>query len=95
MAEHTPTPWRINGNSIWSNDGYVAELSCPRGPDMRDADAAFIVKAVNRDHHFDALVKALEAVAAAKMPGEARRIAVEALRAVAPQTRTPSDGGEW
>ncbi len=29
----------------------------------------------------DALVKALEAVAAARMPGEARKIAVEALRA--------------
>jgi hypothetical protein len=46
-TEHAPTPWRVNGNAIWSDVGYVAELSCPRGPDARDADAAFIVTAVN------------------------------------------------
>jgi hypothetical protein len=36
-----------------------------------------------------ALVKALEAVAAAKMPGEARKIAVEALRAHVGETSKP------
>jgi hypothetical protein len=58
-TEHAPTPWRVNGNAIWSDVGYVAELSCPRGPDARDADAAFIVEAVNSHASLTARVKDL------------------------------------
>ena len=42
---HTPGPWRVNGASVWSDAGYVAELSSPRGPDERDANARLIAAA--------------------------------------------------
>lgn len=55
-------------------------------PDMdeREANAAFIIKAVNRDHHFDALVKALEAIDDLDEQGRLGRIAREALDALLP-----------
>ncbi|HXP63987.1 MAG TPA: hypothetical protein VN815_00815 [Steroidobacteraceae bacterium] len=57
MSEHTPTPWFVMGNSIQTKGGnYIADLSSPRGSQERDANAAFIVKAVN---NHDALVEAL------------------------------------
>ena len=52
------------------------------GDNVQRANANFIVAAVNAH---DALVAALRAVAQAKMPGESRRIAVEALSALAVQ----------
>ena len=42
---HTPGPWRVNGASVWSDAGYVADLSSPRGPDERDANARLIATA--------------------------------------------------
>lgn len=70
MSDHTPTPWVVEGASIYtaavSEPRYVMEtaprqnigsLSSPRGPSQRDVDAAFIVKAVNAH---DALVRALK-----------------------------------
>ena len=42
---HTPGPWRVNGASVWSDAGYVAELSSPRGPDERDANARLVAAA--------------------------------------------------
>ena len=62
VTEATPRPWAaITGGS--GNDrvtasgpgGWALVASCPQGED----DAALIVRAVNRDHHFGALVEHL------------------------------------
>lgn len=51
--------------------------------EARLADLAAKEMAKHCDKRIAAMVKALEAVAAAKMPGEARQIALKALRALA------------
>ena len=56
-------------------ENYSIEVKCESAGRI----AACIVTAVN---NHDALVKALQAVREARMPGEARRIAAEALRAL-------------
>lgn len=53
MSEHAPTPWRIAGKgTIRAGDGWVGTVHWHK----REANAAFIVKAVNAH---EALVKAL------------------------------------
>jgi hypothetical protein len=67
MSAHTPTPWFKNSKfeigprprTDDQHDGMLHPVADVFG-DNREANAAFIVKAVNRDHHFEALVKALE-----------------------------------
>jgi hypothetical protein len=58
MAEHSPTPWRIEDRGAWcvvlDSDGKGALWVDPAG-----ADAAFAVRAVNAH---EALVEALDAV---------------------------------
>ncbi len=44
MAEHSPTPWRIDGTFILDSDGGAIAAMCE--PDYT-VDAAFIVEAVN------------------------------------------------
>lgn len=65
VSEGTRRPWDINPlktvegetmicNGEWAHEyGLIAVV-----PDAKDA--ALIVRAVNRDHHYDALVRALE-----------------------------------
>lgn len=73
MAEHTPTPWQISPvrttedtAMIVGGEGFefglIADVT-------EDFDATFIVKACNRDHHFDALVKALEEISSCPICG--------------------------
>lgn len=59
MTKHTPTPWVNNGEGIIvCNDGDVFTMSTTLLDDKeREANAAFIVKAVNCH---DELVEALE-----------------------------------
>jgi hypothetical protein len=67
MNEHTPTPWRavIYGNSeweVWGGDLLVADVTTPEDPlqpEVAEANAAFIVRAVNSH---EALVAALKSV---------------------------------
>jgi hypothetical protein len=62
-AEHTPTPWRVDGNQIVTIvEEVVDDITCVwDGADTPNwaNDAAFIVKAVN---NHDALVKALQEI---------------------------------
>jgi hypothetical protein len=86
MAEHAPTPWVIGGDDWEPWKGAISIIGAdyetifwtPSGRNEA-ANAAFIVKAVNSHA---SLVKALESCVEARMPGEARRIAREALRSV-------------
>lgn len=62
MSAHTPWHESIDEEAdelyiVNSRGATIAEMI--RGINARE-EAAGIVKAVNRDHHFDALVKALE-----------------------------------
>jgi len=61
VSEHTPTPWRLEGYSIYSSahkGRHIVATSDPYwGLNQNKANAAFIVKAVNSH---EALVKALE-----------------------------------
>ena len=71
-SAHTPTPWRVEPDhdgdwlTIWgANDDAVVEwdLNRARHADdepIIDADAALIVRAVNRDHLFEEVLSALE-----------------------------------
>lgn len=63
MAEHTTTPWICDSEGILpiSRDGVSIVARIPNHPENKknwDADAAFIVKAVN---NHEALVKIAEA----------------------------------
>lgn len=72
-SKYTPTPWRVFTNDdgtklvgIGSGEGQGI-LDCGFGVWAWDdaegiANANLVVKAVNRDHHFDALVKALKSL---------------------------------
>ena len=69
MSEHTPTPWRsIQGDKIVNREGYFianTNLSpnCLAGAHEAEANAAFIVKAVNAWYDINALyarIKELE-----------------------------------
>jgi hypothetical protein len=74
-GDATPRPWRVDevrtqvGRAfrIGSGEMLTAGKGCciiyddyGHGANERKANAALIVRAVNRDHHFEALVKALE-----------------------------------
>jgi hypothetical protein len=67
MTEHTPTPWNIgisdNGRADWvfASGQAIADCEFINDKGVTEANAAFIVKAVN---NHDALVKALEQCAA-------------------------------
>lgn len=70
-TQATARPWKI-GERNWLQHsccydaaivGYV-DGSCTTVAEATIPDAALIVKAVNRDHHFDELVKALEEISA-------------------------------
>lgn len=97
--EHTPGPWIIDPAypsevqtsdlnticSVWHAHA-AGETITVRGVlecslEESAANAAFIVRACNAH---DDLVAALEAVAEARMPGEARRIARAALAEASP-----------
>lgn len=80
--EHTPTPWKASGNAVF-RDGHCLAMTGTDiwMPEVEEANAAFIVRACNAH---DDLVAALEAVAEARMPGEARRIARAALAKASP-----------
>jgi hypothetical protein len=55
----------------------MVSVPSPQFPYKETSDQVVqdVTRAVNRDHHFDELVKALEEIAQAKMPGQARSIA--------------------
>jgi len=64
MSEHTPTPWMVDDDMIITQvDAIPDDIICERTNEMPikhsnwEANAAFIVKAVN---NHDALVKALK-----------------------------------
>ena|ERR1700730_639885 len=59
MAEHTKT-LDIRSFSQSTSDSRCLEVWFARN--VTDADRAGLLRAVNRDHYFDALVKALEAI---------------------------------
>lgn len=71
MSKHTPTPWKATGRYVGTprHMSYVAECSDKNGIWASDshstANAAFIVKAVNRDHLFDELVAVLKEIVSA------------------------------
>ena len=63
----TPRPRRTRqvtgtvARRIYGAEGVVADIPYVEGdPSRRAANAALIILAVNRDHHFDALTEALE-----------------------------------
>jgi len=76
MSAHTPTPWKSTANSwqyttIYDANGDVicrldledwgvTEDNQDRLETVQAEVVSQIIKAVNRDHHFEALVKALE-----------------------------------
>jgi hypothetical protein len=64
MAEHTKTPWRVERGVIvaGSEDDYVCDTACYRKSSENEANAAFIVRAVNAH---DEMVEALTAGEAA------------------------------
>jgi hypothetical protein len=81
MAEHTPTPWRVETNcwTPWNgavgilplNDDEDSAIAWTTAGTNEAANAAFIVKAVN---NHDALVKALEDLVNAKALSGVRAI---------------------
>jgi hypothetical protein len=74
MNEHTPTPWRavIYGNSeweVWGGDLLVADVTTPEDPlqpEVAEANAAFIVRAVNSHTALLAALKSVEWAGLAK-----------------------------
>lgn len=74
MTDHTPTPWAVH--KTWKAFSISAQCGCGRGEGIAsvygsgnnktngEANAEFIVRAVNRDHAFEALVGATETVMA-------------------------------
>lgn len=54
--------WHSHETSIFTGDGGFDIRNLPRAEER----ARLIVKAVNRDHHFDTLVKALEYILSAE-----------------------------
>lgn len=70
MTDHTPTPWAVH--KTWKAFSISAQCGCGRGEGIAsvygsgnnktngEANAEFIVRAVNRDHAFEALANAAE-----------------------------------
>jgi hypothetical protein len=80
-TKHTPTPWHRAGDYIVSEDEIaVAEITNPcLASQTEDANAAFIVRAVNAH---EALVRALrELIEAAEEDGRPDRPCVRVARA--------------
>lgn len=63
---HTPTPWKLDSTHMENDILIRAERATVAlvnyGQKNAMANAAFIVRACNRDHAFDALVEALRDV---------------------------------
>ena len=72
-AQHTKTPWRVNGNVIFDNNNYNVAIL-----DTKE-NAAFIVRAVN---NFSFLVDALNDIITSGNLTEAKSYAEKALRNV-------------
>lgn len=75
-AKHTPIPWqqehtkdkKVNSVDIYANNGAcIATVRSNHGYETREANAAFIVKAVNCH---DQLVEALQKIASGKITQE-------------------------
>lgn len=63
MPEHSPTPWRIDGETIYDADGAVVydddfRHDSDSGRPLETADLQFIVTCVNRCAEFDAILSA-------------------------------------
>lgn len=61
---HTPTPWRVNGTAVEGQRAWVCSFnSCGSNDDKQDRiNGEFIVRAVNRDHAFEALLSAAKSL---------------------------------
>jgi hypothetical protein len=61
-SEHTPTPWHCDETAIFAEDGVLARIpNHPENGKNWNADAAFIVDAVNTHAALKARVAELEA----------------------------------
>jgi hypothetical protein len=62
-SEHTPTPWHCDETAIFAEDGVLARIpNHPENGKNWNADAAFIVDAVNSHATLKARVAELEGV---------------------------------
>ena len=79
MTQHTPTPWSYDGRDIWAtNSGNAVNVARLLTPKLAEANAAFIVKAVNSHA---ALVEALKAAQSyIETPGDLSRPEVTFLQ---------------
>ena len=93
-TKHTPTPWHASetgtvGGKIYlfgpvNKDGHAIAIGDTRtahGRQNDEANAAFIVRAVSRDHVFDELVKAAEGIINSTDHSDDDRPLMVALRA--------------
>lgn len=76
---HTPTPWELKGSYIVGDGNTVLNLTGAMAGDDTDADAAFIVRAVNAHEDLLLSLKRLESDPDDKNArAEARRVIAKA-----------------